>query len=83
MENKIKDLIEKPLEEIGLSIYKIEYVKEDNEFILRIYLDCDTGVDMDTCVRATNVINPIIDEADPIKDSYILEVSSKGVEIDE
>ena len=80
METKIRKLIEKPLADIGLSIFKIEYLCEDKEWYLRIYLDNDTGIDLDTCVSATNIINPILDEADPIKDSYILEVSSKGVE---
>jgi len=83
MESKIKGLIEEAMASIGLSVCKVEYLKENNEWYLRIYLDKEGGVDLDTCVEATNLINPIIDEADPIKGSYILEVSSKGVECDE
>ena len=83
MENKVKELLEQPLADVGISIYKIEYINEDKEWYLRIYLDSETGIDLDTCVKATNIINPIIDEADPIKEPYILEVSSKGVEYDE
>ena len=59
-------------------------VKEDNLF-LRICLDSSDIIDLDRIVAATNIINPIIDEADLIEEKYVLEVygKSKGSEIDE
>jgi len=80
MENKIKELIEEPLAKIGIEVYKVEFVKEDGEQFLRILLDTEGGIDLETCVKATRIINPLIDKADLIKDSYILDVASRGGE---
>ena len=51
--------------------------KEDNNLFLRIVIDRDEIIDIDTCVEVTNIINPLLDEADLIKESYILDVSTK------
>lgn len=77
IEEKVKNLIEKKLLEIGVKIDKIEYLKEDSNNFLRITIDKDDIVDIDTCVEATRIINPILDEADIIEESYILDVTSK------
>lgn len=77
IEEKVKNLIGKKLLEIGVKIDKIEYLKEDSNNFLRITIDKDDIVDIDTCVEATRIINPILDEADIIEESYILDVTSK------
>mgnify|MGYP000506254385 FL=1 len=59
----------------------IEYVKDNNEMYLRIYIEKNEGyLDMDTCVAVSELISDKLDETDPIKDEYILEVSSPGIE---
>lgn len=74
----IRDLIEGPMKEMEITICSIEYVKENNYYFLKIVLDKVNGIDLDTIVEATNVINPILDEhEDLIKDEYILDISSK------
>ena len=55
----------------------ILWEKEGNYNTLKIYLDKASGLDLDTIVEATNIINPIIDELDLIDDEYILDISSK------
>ena len=45
-----------------------------------IIIDKMPYVDLDTCVEATHIINPILDEADLIDESYVLNVCSKGEE---
>lgn len=77
LEQKIRQLVEEKVKEIGVTIDQIEYVKEGNINFLRITITRDEIVDVDTCVEVTKIINPILDEADIIKDSYILDVSSK------
>lgn len=74
---KIKTSIEKELDKRNIIIDDITYVKEGNYNFLRIILDKENGIDLDTIVEATNIINPIIDKLDLIKDEYILDVLSK------
>ena len=75
--DEIRSLIEGPMKEMEIEVDSIEYVKENNYYFLKIVLDKVNGIDLDTIVEATNVINPILDEHDLIEDEYILDISSK------
>lgn len=77
MEEKIRQLIEKDVNEMGITIDSILYEKEGSNYFLRIVIDRDEPIDIDTCVDVTNVINPLLDNIDFISDSYILDVSTK------
>lgn len=80
MEGKLKrvrEAISKPMEEISIIVDEIVYEKENGYNFLKITLDKVNGLDMDTIVEATNIINPIIDELDLIDEEYILDISSK------
>lgn len=77
IEEQIKEILEKPVEEVGVRIDSIELAKEDNNLYLRIVIDRDEIIDIDKCVEVTNIINPILDREDPIKESYTLDVSTK------
>ena len=74
---KIKELITEPISKLDLTVDSIEYVKNGKYYFLNIVLDRINGIDLDTIVEATNIINPILDEYDLIKDEYILDISSK------
>ena len=74
---KIKELIEKPMEELDITVDSIDYVLENNYHFLKIVLDRVNGLDLDAIVEATNIINPILDEHDLIDEEYILDISSK------
>ena len=50
------------------------------DWYLRIFIDKDGGVSIDDCVDLTHAITKPLDDADPISQSYLLEVSSPGVE---
>ena len=78
MENKIRELIELPLKEKNIKLCNVEYVKEGITYFLRVTIDKEPYVDVDTCVMATEIINPLIDTIeDEFDDSYILDVCSK------
>lgn len=77
MLDKIRDAIQKPLQEMNIVVDSIEYVKDGSYYFLNIVLDRVNGLDLDTVVEATNIINPILDDLDLIEESYILDVSSK------
>lgn len=77
LEEKVRSLIEKEVNNVGVSISDIIYEKENNNYFLRIIIDSDEGIDIDKCVLVTNIINPLLDEANLIEESYILDISSK------
>ena len=58
----------------------MEYVREGSELYLRLYIDKDGGVDIDDCERVHRAVDPILDEKDPIAESYHFEVCSAGLE---
>jgi len=74
---KVEELITEPISKLELTVDSIEYVKQGKYNFLNIVLDRINGIDLDTIVEATNIINPILDEADLIKEEYILDISSK------
>jgi ribosome maturation factor RimP len=77
IEQKIRNLIEDVIVANNYRLDEVKYEKEDNNHFLRIVIDKDGIVDVDDCVTVSNLINPILDEADPIDESYILDVCSK------
>ena len=60
-------------------IYHIEYVKENGDYYLRIYIDKDGGIALSDCEALSRRVSDVMDEKDPIKDAYFLEVSSPGL----
>ena len=80
METILKTIKEKVAEALNgeeIIVDNIEFVKEGNYNFLRIVLDKTNGIDLDAIVKATNIINPILDKLDLIKEEYILDVLSK------
>ena len=77
---KIEEIIKPYAEMLGLEIWDVRYAKEGSEWYLRIFIDKDGGVSIDDCVDLTHAISKPLDEADPISQSYMLEVASPGVE---
>ena len=78
MEQRVRTLIEKPLSEMNIKLCDVEYVKEGTMYFLRVIIDKEPFVDVDTCVSATEIINPLIDEIeDEFDDAYVLDVCSQ------
>ena len=77
MEQRVRALIEEPLKQINIKLCDVEYVKEGGTYFLRVIIDKEPFVDVDTCVEATKVINPIIDKIESeFKEPYVLDVCS-------
>lgn len=79
-ESLIEELVLPITNEHNIEIVDVEYVKEAGEYYLRIFIDKDGGVSLNDCEVITRAINPILDEKDPIKENYFLEVSSPGLD---
>lgn len=77
IEKEVKKLIEGPVGELGVNIDSVTLEKESGALFLRIVIDRDEVIDVDTCVEVTNVINPLLDEANLIEEAYMLDVSTK------
>ena len=73
-------LIEKPVEELGYDLVDVEYKKENVGMVLTVYIDRKGGVGIDDCETVSRLIDPLLDEADPIPGSYCLSVSSPGLD---
>lgn len=77
MEKEIRNLLEKTIEENGFILDEVLYVKENNTNFLRIVIDKEGYININDCVLVNELISPILDENDLIKESYILDVCSK------
>jgi len=78
----VRALVEKTITDAGYTLWDVEYVKEGTDYNLVITIDKKPFVTIEDCEKVTRLINPILDEADPIQDSYYLEVFSAGTERD-
>ena len=64
----------------GCSLWDVEYVREGGEWFLRLYIDKDGGVHINDCEAISRAVDPVLDEEDPIPESYRFEVCSAGLE---
>lgn len=77
IEEKVRKLIEEEINKMGIIVDSVVYEKEGGNNFLRIVIDRPIPIDIDTCVEVTHLVNPLLDDSDIIKDSYILDISSK------
>ena len=81
---KVTEIVAKIAEPVvkahGCELWDVEYVREGDQRFLRLYLDKETGVDITDCENISRAVDPLLDEADPIAESYHFEVCSAGLE---
>ena len=78
---RVRELALPVAAELGLELWDVEYLREAGQWYLRVYIDKLEGyVGIDDCERFSRALDPILDEADPIAESYTFEVSSAGAE---
>ena len=78
--DRVSALVRPVVEEEGCSLWDVEYVREAGTWYLRVFIDKDGGVSIDDCERISRRLDPILDEEDPIPESYVFEVGSAGAE---
>ena len=79
--DKIRAMAEPVAAKRGCDIWDVEYVKEAGQWFLRVYVDKGDGpVSIDDCEGISRELDKMLDEADPIAESYVFEVSSAGAE---
>lgn len=77
---QVRLLAEPVVAERGCELWDVEYVREGSGWFLRVFIDREDGVDIADCEAISRALDPILDEADPIPDSYTFEVCSAGLE---
>lgn len=75
----VETLVRPVVEGMGLRLWDVRFEKEGPDWFLRVLIDRDEVLDTDTCAAVSHAIDPLLDEADPIEQSYYLEVGSPGL----
>lgn len=75
----VRALVEPAMAELGYSVWDVTFYKEGSEQILEVELEGKDGFSLEDCQKASNTVNPLLDEADPIEQAYSLIVSGAGL----
>lgn len=68
------------VESLGCELWDVEFVREAGTYYLRVFIDKEGGVSINDCEAVSRALDPLLDEADPISESYVFEVGSPGAE---
>lgn len=79
IEQHCTELVTPIIEENNFELVDVEYVKEGADYYLRVYADKEGGININDCVLISRALEEKLDEADKVKEAYILEVSSPGL----
>ena len=78
IEKKIRDLLEGEILKEGYILDSINYGKDENGInTLMLIIDKEGYININDCVKVNDIVNPILDEADTIEESYVLDICSK------
>ena len=78
MKEEVIKLVGNKLDELKVNIDDVYVEKEGRQTFLRVVIDAEDMIDIERCVEATKIIDPIIEKADLVKDEYILDVYAKS-----
>lgn len=79
-ENYLEVLLNPKVLEIGYELYDLTFEKKGKDWILVLFIDSPKGISLDDCETVSRFISKVLDEEDPIEQSYTLEVSSPGID---
>ena len=80
IKDDVRTLIEPALKVVGYDLANVQFLKQGKNYILRVVIDKDGPVSFDDILRAGDLISPLLDEADLIKTSYLLDITSLGID---
>ena len=75
----VEQLARPVVEQLGYRLWDVRYEKEGPDHFLRVFIDKDGDMDTADCEKVSRALDPLIDAADPIEESYFFEVSSPGL----
>lgn len=77
---ELRELLAPVIEELGYECVDVTFEKAGRDWILTAYVDQPGGISLDDCQKISEALSPVLDEKDPIEQSYFLEVSSPGID---
>ncbi len=77
---EVRDLAEAVVSRRSLTLWDVEMGGRQGSSVVRVFVDAEGGVDLDTVAEVSEEISRGLDLRDPIPDKYVLEVSSPGLE---
>jgi len=80
VEDIVYELAKPVIDKNNFELIEIEYKKEGPDWYLRVYIDKEGGITIDDCQSVSEELSDMLDNADPIEQSYIFEVSSPGID---
>jgi ribosome maturation factor RimP len=78
--NELIEMLEPVVTALGYEMLGIEYFRQKDGSMLRLYIDNDAGITIDDCTRVNHQVIGVLDVHDPIKEKYFLEISSPGLD---
>lgn len=78
--DRVAEITEARITEMGFTLCDVEFQKEYGNWVLTLFIDKDGGVTIDDCEQVSRAVDPLLDEADPIEQAYYLSVSSLGLD---
>lgn len=79
IETEVERIVEELIDGSPLELVAVDYVKE-RDWYLRVFIDKEGGIEIDDCQELSGRLEEVLDAEDLIKTSYILEVSSPGLD---
>ncbi|KNZ41651.1 ribosome maturation factor RimP [Acetobacterium bakii] len=76
----LEDLTAPVVESLGYELADLIFEKRGKDWALVLFIDSDHGINMDDCEIVSRAVSDVLDESDPIEQSYFLEVSSPGID---
>jgi ribosome maturation factor RimP len=76
----VRTAVEPAVHALGFALYDVELIGGGNARTLRVTVTGDQAIDLEAITAVTQAVSPIVDAADAVNGSYLLEVSSPGIE---
>ncbi len=80
LEERVRGLIWPVIKAVGMDIESIKLAKMGRKYLLRVFIERERGVTLDDCESVSREIGAVLDVDDLIPYSYVLEVSSPGLD---
>ncbi len=75
---RLRELVRPAVDACQVLLWGVEFFQQGRRSVLRLYIDTESGVTVDTCAEVSRQVSALLDVEDPIAGEYVLEVSSPG-----